>query len=128
MNEVMNKWSVQLAGMLALAAAFIGVLWAADGIAAAVPAAALLLGLIALLHFGRRRSGTLEVMSGVGDERTRTLYTQAVAFTGNVMIAVLLGWWLVTVALGDPNETLSALGAVAGVTFVLAIVVLARRG
>jgi hypothetical protein len=44
------------------------------------------------------------------------------------MPAIAAAWWLVTVALGDPNETLSALGAVAGVSFIVGIVVLARRG
>jgi hypothetical protein len=79
------------------------------------------------VHFGRRRSNTLEVMSGTGDERVRSLYMQAVAIAGTLMSFVLPGWWLVTVAQGGPNDVLSALCAIFGVTFVVAIVVLARR-
>jgi hypothetical protein len=87
-----------------------------------------LLAFTAIVHFGRRRSNTLEVMSGTGDERVRSLYTQAVAIAGTVMSFLLPAWWLVTVAQGDPNETLSLLCAIFGVSFILAIVVLARRG
>jgi hypothetical protein len=67
------------------------------------------------------------VMSGIGDERGKVLYTRAVAFAGTVMSFVLPGWWLVTIAQGDPNEVLSACCAVFGASFVLAVVVLARR-
>jgi hypothetical protein len=44
-----------------------------------------------------------------------------------VMSFLLPGWWLVTVAQGDPNTTLSVLAAVFGVTFIGAVAVLARR-
>jgi hypothetical protein len=105
MNDTMNNWNVQLIGMLGIAA----------------------LGFIAILHFGRDRSDTLNVMSGVGDERTRSLYTRAVAFVGSVMAFVLPGWWLVTVAQGDPDRTLTILCAIFGVTFIGAVAVPARR-
>ena len=36
----------------------------------------------------RRGSDTLNVMSGVGDERRRSLYTRAVAFVGTFIAAV----------------------------------------
>jgi len=44
------------------------------------------------------------------------------------MAFVLPGWWLVTVAIGEPNETLGILCAIFGVLWVAAVVVLARRG
>jgi hypothetical protein len=113
--------------LLAITAATTAVFWAAEGFEAALPVALVLGALTAVVHFGRRRFNTLEVMSGTGDERVRSLYTQAVAIAGTVMSFLLPGWWLVTVAQGDPNQTLSVLCAVFGVTFVIAIVVLARR-
>ena len=82
----------------------------------------------AMVHFGRRRFNTLEVMSGTGDERTRSLYTQAVAIAGTVMSFLLPGWWLVTVPQGDPNDTLALLSAIFGVSFIVSVVFLARRG
>ena len=127
MSEHMNNWSVQVMGMLAIGVAATAVLWAADGFESAWPVAVIMAAFIAVVHFGRRRSNTLEVMSGTGDERVRTLYTKAVALAGTVMAFLLPGWWLVTVAQGDPNETLSVLSAIFGATFIVAIVVLARR-
>ncbi len=128
MNHTTNNWSVQVAGMLAITAATTAVFWIAEGFEAALPVALVLLAFTAVVHFGRRRSNTLEVMSGTGDERVRSLYTQAVAIAGTVMSFLLPAWWLVTVAQGDPNETLSLLCAIFGVSFILAIVVVARRG
>lgn len=127
MNHVTNNWSVQVAGMLAITAATTTVFWIADGFDAAFPVALVLLAFTAVVHFGRRRSNTLEVMSGTGDERIRSLYTQAVAIAGTVMSFVLPGWWLVTVAQGEPNNVLSALCAIFGVTFIAAVALLARR-
>ena len=90
--------------------------------------AALVLAFLLLVYFGRRRSDTLDVMSGIGDERAKLLYTRAVAFSGTVMSFVLPIWWLVTVAQGDPNEVLTWCCAIFGATFILAVAVLARRG
>jgi hypothetical protein len=56
--------------------------------------AALIVGFLLLVLYGRRRSDTLDVMSGIGDERARLLYTRAVAFAGTVMSFVLPIWWL----------------------------------
>jgi hypothetical protein len=44
------------------------------------------------------------------------------------MSFVLPIWWLVTIAQGDPNEVLSIACAIFGVSFIFAVVVLARRG
>ena len=128
MNQnVTNNWSVQVAGMLAITAATTAVFWIAEGFEAALPVGLLLLAFTAVVHFGRRHSNTLEVMSGTGDERVRSLYTQAVAIAGTVMSFVLPAGWLVTVAQGHSNETLQWLCFIFGVTFILATVVLARR-
>ena len=128
MNDAMNNWSVQVIGMLAISAAVIAVFWAAQCLEEALYAGAVLLAFTAIVHFGRRRSNTLEVMSGTGDERVRSLYTRAVAIAGTVMAFLLPGWFLVTVAQGDPDTTLSTLSAIFGVTFIAAVVLLARRG
>jgi hypothetical protein len=57
----------------------------------------------------------------------RSLYTRAVAFAGTVMAFVLPGWWLVTVAQGDQDYTLALLSAIFGLSFIVGVVVLARR-
>jgi hypothetical protein len=127
MNDAMYNSSVQVIAMLAISAAMIAVFWVAQGVEDAIYASAVLLVFTALVHFGRRYSGTLEVMSGTGDERVRSLYTRAVAIAGSVMALLLPGWFLVTVAQGDPNTTLSTLSVIFGATFVGAVVLLARR-
>ena len=60
------------------------VFWVAEGFEVAWPFALVMLAFIAVVHFGRRRSNVLEVMSGTGDERVRSLYMRAVAFAGAV--------------------------------------------
>jgi hypothetical protein len=61
MNHVTNDWSVQVAGMLAITAATTAVFWIAQGFDAAFPVGLVLLAFTAVVHFGRRRSNTLEV-------------------------------------------------------------------
>jgi hypothetical protein len=114
-------------GLILVAALFTAFAIGGDAGSGAIGAAIVLAFLLVVL-FGRRRSDTLDVMSGIGDERGRLLYLRAVAFAGTVMSFVLPGWWLVTIAQGDPNEVLSACCAIFGASFVLAVVVLARRG
>jgi hypothetical protein len=97
MTDTMNSPRAQLIGMLAIAAVTAAAFWVAEGPEAAIFSGALVGGFALLVHFGGRRSDTLEVMSGIGDERTRSLYTRAVALTGTVLSIVLPGWWLVTV-------------------------------
>jgi hypothetical protein len=113
-------------GMILVAAVFVAFIIGDDAGNGAI-GAALVLAFLLLVYFGRRRSDTLDVMSGIGDERGKLLYTRAVAFAGTVMSFVLPGWWLVTIAKGDPDETLSLMCAIFGASFILAVVVLARR-
>ena len=117
----------QLGAGLVLVAAVVAAFAAGGDPAFGLVTGALVLGFLLLVYFGRRRSDTLDVMSGIGDERGKLLYTRAVAFSGTVMSFVLPIWWLVTIAKGDPNEVLTICCAIFGATFILAVVVLARR-
>ena len=98
MTHTMHAPRYQLVFMLAIAAATTAAFWASQGPDAAIGPGVVIGGFALLVYFGRRRSDTLEVMSGIGDERTRALYTRAVALTGTVLSLVLPAWWLVTVA------------------------------
>jgi hypothetical protein len=119
--------TAQLVAGLLLGAAVFAAFAIGQDLGSAVISGGLVVAFVLLVHVGRRRSQSLEVMSGIGDERTRHLYTGATAFAGSVMAFVLPAWWLVTVAQGDPDETLGALCAIFGVTWVAAAVVLPRR-
>jgi uncharacterized membrane protein YccF (DUF307 family) len=127
MSSLINTWRFQLGGMLVIAAAVAAAFWIGEGAQAGLLAGAWMLAFVALVHFGRNKVDALNVIGGVGDERTRSLYTSAIAFAGNVTAFVIVGWWLATVVDGDPNQTLSLLGAVLGVSFVGAAIFLSRR-
>jgi hypothetical protein len=114
-------------GLLLVAAVFVAFTIGGDAGNGAVSAAIVLAFLLVVL-FGRRRSDTLDVMSGIGDERGKLLYTRAVAFAGTVMSFVLPIWWLVTIAKGEPNDVLALCCAIFGASFIVAVMVLARRG
>jgi hypothetical protein len=114
-------------GLLLVLAVFVAFAIGDDSGSGAI-SAAIVLAFLLLVVFGRRRSDTLGVMSGIGDERAKLLYTRALAFAGTVMSFVLPIWWLVTIAQGEPNNVLSLCCAIFGVSFIGAVVVLARRG
>jgi hypothetical protein len=123
---VMSPTGQLMFGLVLVAAVFVAFTVGGDAGQGAV-SAAIVLAFLLLVLLGRRHSDTLDVMSGIGDERGKLLYTRAVAFAGTVMSFVLPVWWLVTIAQGDPDDTLSLMCAIFGVSFILAVVVLARR-
>ena len=114
-------------GTLIAAAVVAAYLLGGQSVGAALIGGALVLGLTMLVVVARRRSDTFELMSGVGDERTRHLYVRSVAFAGSMMSVVLPGWWLATVAVGEPNTTLSLLCAIFALSWIAAVVVFPRR-
>jgi hypothetical protein len=123
---VMSPTGQLMLGLVLVAAVFVAFAVGGDAGEGAV-SAAIVLAFLLLVLLGRRHSDTLDVMSGIGDERGKLLYTRAVAFAGTVMSFVLPIWWLVTIAQGNPDDTLSLMCAIFGVSFILAVVVLARR-
>jgi hypothetical protein len=76
------------------------------------------------------RSEVVALMNGEArDERQRSINERATAFTGNALIWVLVGAFLVTTAIGsDLALVFSLLCAFAGLTWLGALVVLTRRG
>ena len=128
MMKTLSTPAAQVAmGALIAAAVFAAYLLGGQSLGQAAIAGGLVLGFMVLVTAARRRSDTFDVMSGIGDERTRSLYQRAVAFAGTVMSFVLPGWWLVTVAQGEANTTLAALCAIFALSWLLAVVVLSRR-
>ena len=126
MNALRTPTAQLVAGLLLGAGVFVAFAIGGD-LGSAFVSGGIVVAFVLFVHFGRRRSQALEVMGGIGDERTRHLYTGATAFAGSVMAFVLPGWWLVTVAQGDPSETLAGLCAIFAVVWVGAAIVLPRR-
>ena len=73
-------------------------------------------------------SDTIAGLAGPGrDERWTTIDLRATAFSGLVLIAVILGAFFYELATGRDGEPWSQLGAVGGVAYVLSVLVLRRR-
>ncbi len=82
----------------------------------------------ALFLFGGR-SETIRGLRGDGrDERFRQIDVRATAFAGLAVIAAIIIAFIVEVAQGHSGSPYSWLGAVAGVAYVLALVVFRWRG
>ena len=93
-----------------------------------VYAFALMAVLAAVFAFGATRSETLGGLAGPGrDERWEMIDLRASAFAGLVLILIVIGAWLYEVARGEDGSPYSQLGAVAGVAYVIALVVIRRR-
>ncbi len=121
---------VSLAIELVLCAAVFTAFLIADGLRSAITSGALVLALTLVLYFGRTRSETVEVMTGIGDERTRAITQTAAAWTAYVMVTVLIGWWLVALATGadeSVQRTLSQLGTIYAVIWLVCTLVAKRR-
>ena len=79
-----------------------------------------------ILVFGRNE--TVRGLSGPGrDERWAKIDITASALTGIVLIAVIIGAFLVEVARGEDGQPWSQLGAVGGVTYIIAVALLRWR-
>ncbi len=127
MTRLSHDLRAQAAGLVLITLATGAAFWIGVGLKAALPPFLILLAFTVFILVGRTRSDTVRAMSGVGDERTRSLYERSVAFAGTVVSFAVPAWWLVTVARGEPNDTLAAVAALFGASFVLGAVVLSRR-
>jgi len=84
---------------------------------------------IAAVFFFARRNETIQGLGGPGrDERWALIDLSATAATGAVLIAVIIGCWLVEIAKGHDGSPYGQLGAVAGVAYILAVAILRKRG
>jgi hypothetical protein len=117
----MPAFSVFL-GLLMLAAFAIGG-DLKDGLVSLAVMVALAAG---ILVFGR--SETVRGLSGPGrDERWERIDITATAITGMVLVAVIIGAFLVEVAWGEDGQPWSQLGALGGVSYIIAVALLRWR-
>jgi hypothetical protein len=83
--------------------------------------------LAAAFAFGTR-SETLQGLGGPGrDERWAMIDLRATALSGLVTILVVLGAWLWEIAHGRDGSPYAEIGAVAGISYVLAVALLRLR-
>lgn len=119
--------TVMLGAGVLLAAIMVAAFAIADDLAIGLACAGIVLVYAAIVAFGRSRGGTLEALSGAGDERTDLIYLRALAFAGTAVIVAILAWWVVQIATGGETTILTALGALYGAAFIGACAVLQRR-
>jgi hypothetical protein len=125
-SHTARRWSMPafcvLLGTIVAAAALIG---GQPGFAAFAFAEMALIG--AAFAFLRRN----ETLQGIGgpdrDERWELIDLRATAYTGGVLILLLLGLWVADLAGGDGGSPYTLPLAVAGAAYVLFVAVLRRR-
>ena len=117
----MPAFSVFL-GLLMLAAFWIG-----DRPGDGVASLGVMMAVGALFLFGGR-SETLRGLGGPGrDERWAMIDLRATAFAGIVTILAIIGAWLVEIARGGDGNPYGALGAVAGLAYIVGVALLRWR-
>jgi len=112
---------------VALGVAILVAAWAGGDPAFGVFGLGLVAALGAVFLFGGR-SETLSGLGGPGrDERWEAIDLRATAGTGLVLICVVIGTWLWEIGHGRDGSPYSQLGAIAGVTYVVAVAILRWR-
>ena len=102
--------------------------WIGDNLGQGVFSLGVMAFIAALFYFGARRSETLAGLGGPArDERWERIDVHATALAGVVVILAIIGAFLVEVAQGKDGSPYSALGAVGGVAYILAVALLRWR-
>jgi hypothetical protein len=88
---------------------------------------AIMAAVAAVFAFGRR-SETLQGIGGPArDERWEMIDLRSVAYTGMVLVTVIIGGFLYEIADGQDGSPYSLLGAIGGLSYVVSVAVLRRR-
>ena len=90
---------------------------------------AVMAAIAALFAFGASRSETLGGLGGPGrDERWAMIDLRASALAGFVLITVVIGAWLYEIANGEDGSPYAQLGAIAGLAYIVGLVIGRARG
>ena len=127
MQITKSKWYLPiLAGVLGVV--MLIAMWIGGDLKSGVISLGIMTGFGALFLFGGR-SETIRGFRGDGsDERFRQIDIHATAFAGIVVITAIIIAFLVEVARGNSGGPFTWLGAIAGLAYLLAVVVFRIRG
>jgi amino acid transporter len=107
---------------------FLGVQWASGDPGGGLVSLAIMVGLAVVLIAFSGRSALVEVMRNPqADERAAMLDLRATAFSGLVLILVVIGAVFYELARGQNPSPYAQLGAIAGVAYLVALIGLQRR-
>ena len=122
-----SKWLVP-AFSVAMGMLFFAVQWANGDLGGGLVSLAIMVGLAAGLVAFSGRSGLVEVMRNPqADERSAMIDLRATAFSGLVVILIVIGAVLYELVRGQDPSPYAQLGAVAGVAYLVALIGLQRR-
>jgi hypothetical protein len=127
-RDPVTAWRADLAWYLGITIASGLAFGLGQGVVAGLLAATAMLAFTAVLALGRRRIDAIRVVGGAGDERNRDLYMRSLAVAGGVLGLTVTGWYLISVARGEPDGTLLVLTVLFAAVFVGAAVVSSWRG
>ena len=127
MQITRSKWFVPLFSV-ALGVVMCVAQWIGGHPLSGLGSLAIMTGLGALVLLGGR-SETIRGLRGDGrDERFREIDIHATALAGLAVITAIIGAFVVELARGQDGSPYAALGAIGGVAYLIAIVVLRVRG
>ncbi len=87
----------------------------------------LMLGVAAAMMLAGRKSETVKGLLDRQDERIRSIDNEATMFAGMVLVISVIVGFIIEIARGQDGSPYAALGAIAGVSYVVALVVLRLR-
>ena len=102
--------------------------WAGGSLAYGLFGLGVMVAFSLLLLVARRHSETVRGLLAHRDERISAIDLRATAVTALVMIAVVLVAFVVEIARGQSGWPYSMIGAVGGVAYLVAVIVLRIRG
>jgi hypothetical protein len=105
----------------------LGAFWIGGDLGSGFAALGVMVAVGAVFFFGGR-SETLRGLGGPGrDERWAMIDIHATALTGMVLIAVIIGAFLVDIATGGDGSPYAQLGAVGGIAYIVSVALLRAR-
>ncbi len=127
MRMTRSKWFLPLFSV-ALGIVMLAAMWIGGNPSTGLQSLAIMTALGALILFGGR-SETVRGLRGDGrDERFRQIDIHATALAGIVVLTTIIVAFIVEVARGHDGAPYSWLGAIGGLSYLLAVVALRLRG
>ena len=122
-----DSWAVPVVGLL-LGVVMLAIQAWRDDLGLGLVLLGVMWGYVAIVVLLRRRSEIGELLAGgPTDERRDAIQVQALAVTGQVLIVVLVGGFLVQMARGVDTQPWVWLGALGGATYLLSVVAIRAR-
>ena len=122
-----TRWITPAVGVL-IGVAYLAAGWAAGNLTFGLTGLAIMIAVSAALVLAARRSETVRGLLDHRDERISAIDLRATAVAGMVVIALVIGAFVVEIARGEDGMPYAWLGAAGGIAYVLAVLVQRVRG